>query len=145
MVLIICNSKCYIYICRTELAFVTPRRGELLLLSVPHTKIIFKRKDLKVIKYRVLNLHSFNAIMWQCPLCALPNHPTDRVEMWRAFGLLGFFLMMKRNLKTKAETCSSLKIRTSISRTVAVSVTWLESTISCYPTVLQMKPRPECY
>lgn len=96
-----CNSKCYIYICRTELAFLTPRRGELLLLSAPHTKIIFKRKDLKVIKYRVLNLHSFNAIMWQCPLCALPNNPTDRVEMWRAFGLLVFFFNDEEKLENK--------------------------------------------
>jgi len=49
--------------------------------------------------------------------------------------------MIKRNLKIQASETHicSLNIKTSISKTTAVSVTWLERAISCYPTVLQMK------
>lgn len=35
------------------------------------------------------------------PLCALPNNPTDRVETWRAFGLLGFFFNDEEKLENK--------------------------------------------
>lgn len=104
---------------------------------MPHTRIIFKSKGLKVIKYRVLNVHSFNAVMWQCSLWALPNNLTE----WRCGELWNCFLFNdEEKLKSKGEILVLIFREYGISRTV-VSVTWLESTISCYPTVLQMKPR----
>jgi len=101
----ICKSECNSYICRTELVFITSRIGELLLLSVPHMKIILKRKDLKVTKRTALNLHYFNAN--HVAMLSLRSLK-DSVEMWRVLvcGFFVCFVFFFPNDKEKLENTS---------------------------------------
>lgn len=61
--------------------FITSRIGELLLPPVPHTKIILKRGDLKVMTCMALDFHYFNANPVAMTHCALPKNVKDRLEM----------------------------------------------------------------